>query len=586
MNNLYQRGLYRPLNYFNNPFLASDYNIMSNNLSSNLNPFDLNQKFIDLQESINFLENNINNDKKQEKKKENKFLLFFKSHNFTNDNEIIKRDEQINKDKKFFDLLSNNLEDDMKCGICLGRYKDPLLCPNCHHFVCRNCLKKWYEEDKENCVYCRKNMDFGAFIDIFAFKKIIPFLDLLKENNNNYFNNIMKNNIDNEIVLCSNKIHEKIDDNDQNNTNDNEEIDKEKKYNNQMNEIKASYYCLDCNKPYCSDCICLNENNNNEHNNDHFVFNIDILNEIKYFDLLYEKENNKTIEKLKKITDDINKEIETMNKKKNNFLLFIEFIKNTYVSIIDNKINNLKDILKKCESEINKIHNKFNEIDGFINIMKSSQNIRNSKNIKEIDKNLNALNNFDKYPEKINNDISIILQFKGLFHLKENYDGIVTIKNQKFESEILCCENISLIITKDYYKKRSKSINPFLTEYNDKNNNLELNNEINDDKYKILIIYRKHNQYYNEDSNFGLENNKLLFPVLFDNENKYISFNEIKIEDELFLIQRSRKKDQYNIFYNSNNNNNFKYFRAFVECDRLIINNEDNNEIKICFRFH
>jgi hypothetical protein len=67
----------------------------------------------------------------------------------------------------------------------------------------------------------------------------------------------MKNNINNEIVLCSNKIHEKIDDNDQNNINDNEEIDKEKRYINQMNEIKASYYCFDCNKPYCSDCICL-----------------------------------------------------------------------------------------------------------------------------------------------------------------------------------------------------------------------------------------------------------------------------------------------------------------------------------------
>ena len=590
MNNYNNNILYHPLNLYMyspnlnpnpNPFLLQD----NNEISNNLNPF-LNNKIIGTQDSINFNDKNNNNIKDLEKKKQNKFLLFFKSHNFTNDNDIIKRDEQINEDKKFYDLLSYTLEDDMKCCICLSKYKEPLLCPNCHHFVCRNCLQKWYDQDKGNCVYCRKDMDFDSFIEIPAFRTILPFLDLLKINNDIYFNDILQNNIDKQIVLCSNKIHQEIDDcdkkNNDNNNND-KEIDKEKKYINKMNEIKASYYCFDCNKPYCSDCICLidDNNNNNEHKNDHFAFNIDILNEIKYFDLLYEKENNKTIEKLNKTIENINEGIDKLNKNKNNILLFIEYIKNTYIGEIDKKINKLKDFNKKCESEINKVKKTFDEINELIKVLKSTTNIKNTKNIKKINHNLNLLNNFDKSPEKIKLDINNVLKFKGLFKIKDNYEGTIKINAKNFQSERYdLTYNISLIITKDNFKGNANK-NIFLSDYNKKNDSLELsnndNNNENNNKYKLLLIVfgKNNNRFYINDLNNEF-NNKGFFPILFDNENNHIIFDEIKVEDDFYLLKEPfYNQYQNNIFYNPDNN--FKYFRTYVELDKLIVNNENNN---------
>ena len=574
----------------------------SNNLFQDENPFYpfYNEgKIMDLQDPINF--SNIKNDKimknnKERKKKEEKYILFFKSHNFTNDNEIIKRDVKINEDKKIYETLSNNLDEDMKCCICLSRFKNPLLCPHCHHFVCKNCLKKWYES-KGNCVYCRKNMNFESFIEISAFRKIISFLDLLKENNNNYFSNKIKANLDKVFVLCSNKIHEKNnEDAKSNDINNNEEKiikeDKEKKEVNNTNEIKASYYCFDCHRPYCSDCICLNDNDNNgnnEHNDEHFVLNIDILNEMKIFDLLYEKENNKTIEKLEKINKDINEGIDNMIKNKNNILTYIEYVKNSYINIMDAKINKLKDILKKNEKEINKMKNKFNDIDKVINLLKISDNIKCDKNVNEINNYLNLISDFDKFPEKINNHINDIFQFKGNIQIKENFNKIIELKNNIFKSEKFeLNDNISLIVIKESYKIVKENTNPFLIDYNDKSINIESNKDNNNNnKFKILIIYNnKSNIYSNTFNSFVNKvmddkenNNKIFIPVLFDNENKYILFDEINEEDDLDLIKWQGKNQFQNNYYfidkkNLNTKNNNKYFRLFVEVDKLITDND------------
>ena len=197
----------------------------------NNNPFIVNNTL--LHESMSSLD--LYNQKEEKiqiknEEEENKSLLFFKSHNFTNDNNIIKRDGKINEDKKYHENLLYNLEDDMKCVICLNRFKEPLLCPYCHHFFCKLCIMKWFDENKENCVYCRKNMKLNDFIEISAFRNILSFIDNVKENNNSYFSDKIKNNIDNVIILCSNKIHEKkeieeIEGNEENNiNNENENI--------------------------------------------------------------------------------------------------------------------------------------------------------------------------------------------------------------------------------------------------------------------------------------------------------------------------------------------------------------------------
>ena len=374
-----------------NPFLEYFHNNGPNNDLNNIFsdyrfPYE-NEKLTNLQKSINIY--NLKDLKdifkyNQKDKEEDKSLLFFRAHNFTSNNETIKMDE-INKDKNYFENLTNNLEDEMKCCICLNRYKDPLLCPNCHHFFCKNCLKKWFSGNKNSCVYCRAIIGMNSFLDISILKSIMPFIDLLKENNNNYFNNIIKNNTDKEIILCSNKIHEKSDDEKEEKEEKEEKKEKEKekekeeiniiksinfiedeniedddkKYFVKSHKVEADYFCFNCKKPFCSDCICINDDYSNcDHRNDHIVLSIDFLKEIRFFDLLYEKENNKTIEELQRINKEIYKGIENLNKKLDNTILFIQYIKDTYIKIIESKKLALKAIIKENEEEINNIHKK------------------------------------------------------------------------------------------------------------------------------------------------------------------------------------------------------------------------------------
>ena len=574
-----RRYLYNPPNiiqqeeenpfFNNNPFLYNK-TICHESISS----FDLNNQ---KEEKIQ-----IKNDE------ENKTLLFFKSHNFTNDNNIIKRDGKINEDKKYHENLLYNLEDDMKCVICLNRFKEPLLCPYCHHFFCKLCIMKWFDENKENCVYCRKNMKLNDFIEISAFRNVLSFLDNVKENNNSYFSDKIKNNIDNVIILCSNKIHEKKENEENNINNENETIndkknkskDKENIYNEDINEIKADYYCFDCNKPFCSDCLCLNDDGYiNGHNIDHTVFNIEILNEIKLFDLLYEKENNKTIEEIEKLNGDIKEEINNLNIKKNNTLLFIEYIKNTYIKWVENKINDLKNMIKKNEEEINKIKSIFNDLDNFVNNLKNEKNIKNSKNKEEIKHNLQLLNGFDQIPEETKNIIKDIQIIKGNIKISEHMNKIIEIDISKFTSNTYNIENnLSLILINEDNKKNNYNNNPFLEYYlqleDNKINKFE-SKENNDNKKKQLKLIVK----WDESIYYFIENHRYFFPILFNNENKFVLFDEIQENDDIYLRKNKNKNGFNNGFIGANNNlNKIKYYRAFIDYDSLIIKNDNKSK--------
>ena len=96
----------------------------------------------------------------------------------------------------------------------------------------------------------------------------------------------IKNNRDKIIVLCSNKIHKKKEEGKhiENNSKDITNNDKGEKIIDNGIDRDKEYYCFDCNNPIGSDCICINDDYSNcEHNNEHSVFNIEVLNEMKLF---------------------------------------------------------------------------------------------------------------------------------------------------------------------------------------------------------------------------------------------------------------------------------------------------------------
>ena len=585
-----------------NPFLEYFHNNGPNNDLNNIFsdyrfPYE-NEKLTNLQKSINIY--NLKDLKdifkyNQKDKEEDKSLLFFRAHNFTSNNETIKMDE-INKDKNYFENLTNNLEDEMKCCICLNRYKEPLLCPHCHHFFCKNCLKKWFGENKNSCVYCRTLIGMNSFLDISILKTILPFIDLLKENNNNYFNNIIKNNTDKEIILCSNKIHEKSDDEKEEKEEKEEKKEKEKdkiniiksiniiedeniedddkKYFVKSHKVEADYFCFNCKKPFCSDCICINDDYSNcDHRNDHIVLSIDFLKEIRFFDLLYEKENNKTIEELQRINKEIYKGIENLNKKLDNTILFIQYIKDTYIKIIESKKLALKAIIKENEEEINNIHKKAEDIDIFLQNLKSSNDIKNAEKIKEIKDFLNFYDKSHQFPVEKDNKMVSILSFKGMFQVNHYINKIMEFDENKFDEQgydlnknirllILNEEKYKLKFDSDYYGLENFFINN--KETNKDNDNINGNKK---NKLKLLIIYKTNPENFNYifDSQNEEQNKSYFIPILFNNENKHILFEEIKEEDEPYLI--------YSYKYH-NISNYKKYYRAFVEKDNLIVNND------------
>ena len=56
----------------------------------------------------------------------------------------LKKDLQKNITQSTVDLVS--------CYICLEKVDDPLLCPKCHNFACRKCLKKYFGvQNKKKC---------------------------------------------------------------------------------------------------------------------------------------------------------------------------------------------------------------------------------------------------------------------------------------------------------------------------------------------------------------------------------------------------------------------------------------------------
>ena len=580
--NLYQNNIPYLLNSFNpgenlslNPFGQYGNNIFdkkSNNLEKNISSkFYLENPF--LNDSIN-----INNNENEElnKSQEDKSLLFFRSHNFTNDKDIIKIEQKIKEEKEFYEKLSNNLEEEMKCCICLNKYKDPLLSPCCHHLFCKKCLSKWYSGSKNNCVFCRKNIDFKSYIEISSFRDILSFLELLKDKNKDYFTQIENNNLNNSIILCSNKIHEINEKKEDNDSNDNE------KYIDKLNEIKADYYCLDCNKPYCSDCICLfNDYIYCEHKNEHCITSIEILKEMKLFDLLYEKENNKSLEKLEKINENVKKGIDNLTKNKNSILLFIDYIKNIYIKFIEDNINTLNNILKNNEIEISKIKEKLKDIDLFINNLKKEKSINNFKNMQIIQNNRDILSNFDKLPDSIKNELTNILQFSGNIQIKEHMNKSFKFDKKHFETvDALTFDleyKISLIIVNENYQKNNNYDNPFIIGYNEVNNSSESNNIDNNsisksNKIKLIIKFDKFNLFLK---------NKFFLPILFNNKNEFLVFEEIKDTEDKYLIKEKEKNNENinSIFYGtmSFTPKNQRYFRIYVDMDKLI----DNNNIEI-----
>ena len=198
-----------------------------NKHNNNFKKFSVFQKRNNFTEISNSINTNINNDNDIEKEKENKkdnisenkkLIIIKKSKKIQNSvyNEGNKNIELYNKEKNsnilsLFSKKNNLIEDKtdyqinilenkkIKCFICEKFFKmSQIYVPKCQiHYMCKKCIKNYYEEQFENdnlslkCpdTNCNKEMDFNILNNIISKIHSEMFLNNSKNDKNNNINN-------------------------------------------------------------------------------------------------------------------------------------------------------------------------------------------------------------------------------------------------------------------------------------------------------------------------------------------------------------------------------------------------------------
>ena len=166
--------------------------------------------------------------------------------------------EQMKKELE----LENQIRDHLKCYICLTKVNKPKMCKYCKKICCQACIDKWlYNHDY--CGICKHKVTSQDMIPL-------PFL----EDMTSYF----INNIDNHPKFQHNNINLEQNNISINNNQDNnirrEDGDSIENRNIcQKHNNKIDYYCVQCNKYYCSNCLVFFDKEANIHIN-HLILQV------------------------------------------------------------------------------------------------------------------------------------------------------------------------------------------------------------------------------------------------------------------------------------------------------------------------
>ena len=221
--------------------------------SNNINNLDKNNdsNILDKDNSEN-LNDSSQYEYQEEEENNYKFLRFLKNNKYIKDNKILKNEKNINKEKKKFESKMNKILDNIKCKVCSKIPNEFFICSLCKSFFCEKCLenKRKEEINKKYCICCKKLINSKNFIKLPIFNKIISYINSFKENSEKIFNNRKKENFEKNLILCREDVHI-ISIDEVLNININEI--KNKSFSNYS--MEASYFCMECLRPFCSDCI-------------------------------------------------------------------------------------------------------------------------------------------------------------------------------------------------------------------------------------------------------------------------------------------------------------------------------------------
>ena len=209
----------------------------------------------------------------------------------------------------------NNIEAIIKCYICLGKIKNPCMCPLCQKLTCEECIEKWLVEKKSQCPHCRVNLNFNQLIHLSFMTDVANYIDKISSS---------KKVEESEICL--------------------------------KHQIQNLYYCVECETPLCSDCYML-EDNHKKHKikkiDEVFRTHIDMIKQEKEG---LDFEENTLKKYVKEIGDKIIEIGNTKYKKIKETEEFFKNIRNQIQTQSQEVITNLLEKKQNLETKLSEIH--------------------------------------------------------------------------------------------------------------------------------------------------------------------------------------------------------------------------------------
>ena len=304
--------------------------------------------------------------------------------NKNNNNQNNSQSNQSESMKKEIQL-ENEIRDHLKCYICLSKVNKPAMCKFCKKICCLPCINKWLL-NHHFCGMCKhlitqQDMIPLPFLDDMSTYFIANIDNHPKHNQNNINqnqNNIeMKNNIKKNI---SHKNQQNINEDDGN------------KDKCQTHNAKIDYYCIQCNKYYCSNCLVFFSEEGKKHQN-HLVLPLAKMNNLGIKEAINQyKQLPKTKNILDHLIDLIKMRLKENEIKTENTKNYLKLIEALYLSKIEDNTKELKAILTNLMSQKDSIETSINSIpNGFSNIVDRNDFVQGSIVSKDLQK-LNRVN--------------------------------------------------------------------------------------------------------------------------------------------------------------------------------------------------
>ena len=452
----------------------------------------------------------------------------------------------------------------------MSKVTKPRMCNYCKRICCEECIKKWLEEHNA-CGICKHHQTLESMI-------AVPFLDDMSaffinniDNHTKKSNNIFKSqmpintfNRQTQIIsgnkkpvriLNNNSINIINIDNNDNNNNNNDIINEcpmsEIKETNEINEIeednnicnehrkKIDFYCIQCSKYFCSECLIIFSEESKKHTN-HYIVKVDSINDLGVNEAI--NEYNKLHQTKGKYEDLIglcNMKLKENEIKKYETMKYLNTIKDLYIKKLNEESKSIQNMLKEVKIKKNKI---LAEIELFPSKCQNTEKNNDQNQGQAIIKELKTLNKVDQDLRKqiVIEDSKISSKLYVENYQTEFLDFIIQGANQRFhDNQILVnhCLTISNYNCNLIMKHVQKKV--IILFY------IKINEPYNSPNYPIFqtsIVFKN--------NKFGLEFITLTNQIISQNlagqfaigqNQEQLNSLELDVEKFLFLINEDNK---------------------------------------------